>query len=322
MCIQWNADPFGSYSTMPGSFLYGSFIQTSILEVEDALRGFVSTVLWWIEDSDDPRAIDLRENWNAISESTPSEIAFARAAARLGLDPYETGEWPRSLPELVESSLSDDQPSPLVDDFLSVVRPETALPLWKWLGEISEVQTLSRSPRGSASIDFGGRAGQAGVDAARTLRRNLEIGESPIDSVASVARSSGIKSLEFEPHNHRPDDAIWAAVGYRNDRAVMIGPMPKHSTGVRFLEARGLFHALFTCGNGPRLVTRGHDWDQQASRGFAAELLAPRTALLKASSDDYEDEGRGDCVKELGQKFGVSFELIERQLQNAERYDA
>ena len=82
---------------------------------------------------------------------------------------------------------------------------------------------------------------------------------------------------------------------------------------MRFLDARGLYHGLFTCDSSQRLVTRAYTWDQQASRAFAAELLAPREALTSRAPE------RADraAVDQFAQEFGASTKVIENQLENA-----
>jgi len=81
----------------------------------------------------------------------------------------------------------------------------------------------------------------------------------------------------------------------------------------RFLDARGLFHGLFTSHSSQRLVTRAYTWDQQASRAFAAELLAPRAALA-ARFPAWADRA---AVEQLAQEFLASTRVIENQLENA-----
>ncbi len=85
------------------------------------------------------------------------------------------------------------------------------------------------------------------------------------------------------------------------------------SRSLRFLVARGLYHALFACAESERLVTDAYTWDQQASRAFAAELLAPQAGLTARTG------GRTDHskVEELAKEFGASTMVIEKQLENA-----
>ena len=95
-------------------------------------------------------------------------------------------------------------------------------------------------------------------------------------------------------------------------RIVLAAPPVRHDSQ-RFLEARGLYHSLFSCTNSGRLVTDAFTWDQQASRTFAAELLAPQQALV-ARTMGGADPAR---VRSLAEEFQVSAMVIQNQLQNA-----
>jgi hypothetical protein len=323
LCAGWSADPDGVYDRMPGSFLYGSMVHLNPIDVEDSLREFITTVLRWIDDSVDERAIDLKDNWKAINSSSDAEAAFARSAAKMGLDPYALSEWPSGLPELLEASLSEDVADPIANDFLAVARQATAIPMWKWVRDVVDSGALAAIPKDYSlvtKLPLQHHAGQAGVIAAHRVRQELDLDNDARVEIADVAKKAGFGALKFESHNHRPDNSVKVAVGWQNGSdPVIIGPPPPLPTVRRFVEARGLFHALFTCGNGPRLVTRGHDWDQQASRGFAAELLAPRTAMISIINSDPDYEDRVAAIASLAKKYEVGPELIAWQLENAER---
>ena len=82
--------------------------------------------------------------------------------------------------------------------------------------------------------------------------------------------------------------------------------------GGRFLLARSLF--IENASNaGCRLVTNSHSWDQRASRAFAAEFLAPASALSKRISGGSVTERE---IDHLAEEFGVGSQLIQRQIEN------
>lgn len=64
-------------------------------------------------------------------------------------------------------------------------------------------------------------------------------------------------------------------------------------------------------------MTRAHTWDQQATRAFAAELLAPQAALCERARRDMEPDERLELQQELASEFRVSTEVIRLQLRNA-----
>ncbi len=146
VAANWVADPDNSYLTMPGTFLYGSIAAVDVQEAEDALRSLVGTVLRWTEDSTDPRAVRLRANWQAITNADPEEVAFCRAAGRMGLDPYDISSWPSGLVDLLET-LSEENPPPIVTDFLSSAAAEDAAPLWYWVEQARHAGRLGAAAK-------------------------------------------------------------------------------------------------------------------------------------------------------------------------------
>ena len=80
----------------------------------------------------------------------------------------------------------------------------------------------------------------------------------------------------------------------------------------RFRLARSLFLRHFTAAPGRRLITAAHTWDQRASRAFAAEFLAPASALAKhiRGPVSFSD------IDKLGDEYRVSPLVIEHQIDN------
>ena len=81
-------------------------------------------------------------------------------------------------------------------------------------------------------------------------------------------------------------------------------------------EARALYHATFACGAGPRLLTEARTWDQQASRAFAAELLAPQAELKARFDDGAWAENPEAVVGSLATEYRVSEMIVWLQLKN------
>jgi hypothetical protein len=108
------------------------------------------------------------------------------------------------------------------------------------------------------------------------------------------------------------DSAIDALV--HNNGVLRLAGLQRGVQNRRFLLARALHHGEFaTTSDSPsRLLTRGHDWLQAASRAFAAEILAPAAALAARldKSSSWEDEDA------LAAEFDVSSMVIAHQLQN------
>jgi len=136
----------------------------------------------------------------------------------------------------------------------------------------------------------------------------------PLSCVREVGQRIAAAFVETPDQNHVPGHNLHAIVGWsQNRRLVIAGRRPARPDSQRFLDARGLYHGLFACKSGQRLVTKAYTWDQQASRAFAAELLAPREAL-SARIPRLADSA---AVEQLANEFEVSTRLIENQLENA-----
>ena len=64
---------------------------------------------------------------------------------------------------------------------------------------------------------------------------------------------------------------------------------------------------------GPSLLSSLTTERQAQSRAFAAEFLAPAVSLRRRIPGDYVEDER---IDDLGREFGVSSELIRRQIRN------
>lgn len=315
--VFWSADDQDAYPHMPGYFVEFGLVSVPREEVRRDLSEFVAKVLSRVEDLADERVKNLRENWNAILGADAAESAFCCAAGRMGLDPYDSESWDRALLDLIESQIGDDPDTPLVADFLESAEIRTAPEAWKWIVHAEESLGLAEAPRSVALARHCGDAATCGYDLARQVRAQAGLGEhQALRNVSDASNALGIESFAFVEHNHLPTRRFNAAVGWRDNReAVIAGPRPPRDGDRRFLEARGLYHAAVACDRGPRLVTKAHTWDQQVSRAFAAELLAPSAALV-ARTEPREND-MGSLIQTLADEYAVSTRVIEHQLENA-----
>src|SRR5262249_13193393 len=125
-----------------------------------------------------------------------------------------------------------------------------------------------------------------GYQLARQIRSKMNLQPvRKISSISEVANATLKKEITFEQVASPPISTLRAIVGETSNKLIVAGNIPHPAHAKRFLEARCIFHAInyqmsqleaAPC----RLVTSAFSWDQKASRAFAAELLAPRQALL------------------------------------------
>jgi Zn-dependent peptidase ImmA (M78 family) len=318
----WVPDGESDYPSMPGYFLYGSSVQVSVQETEQELRTFVNTVLRWLEKQNVREVERVRENWDAIVNADPEEVAFCRASGRMGLDPYSASSWPEDLVTTLEGASSDSRKD-LVGDWLDVASPVNAKASWDWVAHAANKLKLMGAPQSRVRpTSYDRVGGQAGFLTALKLKSDLGLDPSaPVTDLSRLAEGLGIGEYSLQLHNHVPSPRIRAAVGWRSQgKPVIAGPAPTSLENKRFVEARGLYHALFGAKTGPRLVTTAHTWDQQVSRGFAAEILAPRSAVLSRLEQCQDEQEQGEVAATLAKELGVSSELVERQWWNGRKY--
>lgn len=317
--IAWFPDDALANPSMPGYFLYAGVERLDRQDVMAAAGEFVAKVLSWCDGVTDGRVDRLRADWDAITSADPDEQAFCRAAGMMGLDPYYLADWNPGVAELLSTGLGARAGEPLVDDLLESAEPASASALWQWISDTE--RSLDLTSGAVNIIDAGSgfrRAKDQGYFVARQLRSLAGLApDAPLDDLPSVATKLGVGNFLFEDHNHRPNSAVRATVGWREgSNAVVAGPRPASAAGRRFLESRGLYHAIVGCRRGPRLVTRAHTWDQQAARAFAAELLAPQRALASQARPDMEPDERQSLQDDLAARYQVSPEVVRLQLEN------
>lgn len=315
--VAWFADDIDSYPHMPGQFVESGSVRVPTMEVAEALRAFVSGVLKRVSAVEHERVSRLTDAWSAITNASSEEAAFCRSAGRLGLDPYRSNQWSSQLLNLLEAELGTERP--LVIDFLEATEPSTAPETWKWIVDAERMNKLQRAPQSKRPNLFGNaNPAIAGYELASRLRSISGLKEMPLADLKLAADALGLPRFAVEERNHLYSASVRAAIGWSGGKLpVLAGPAPKRETSRRFLHARGLFHAAYTCEAGPRLVTDAHTWDQQASRAFAAELLAPRAALVGRVQSAIGGEDWDDLVKSLADEYRVGELVIEHQLENA-----
>ena len=318
--IAWYGDDTDAFRSMPGYYLNSGFATIRTIDGMSGMSEFVNRVLKRCETLQDTRVDGLRSAWSAITNADKDEQDFCRAAGRMGLDPYATDEWEEGLVDLIESGFGSRFEDEIVSDLLESTTPSSAIRIWQWVSEAEH--SLGLKAGAYDQLDTGmecRRAKDLGYAVARSFRELAGINtEMPIANLEAAARNIQGFSFSFETRNHLPGNAILATVGWGSDNtAIVAGPDPGSSTTTRFRSSRGLYLALLGCRRGPRLLTSAYTWDQQASRAFAAEFLAPQAALREFALQDMTIDERRTSQQKLATHFGVSPIVIEKQWRNA-----
>ena len=316
--VEWQEDLRDSMPNMPCEFIERGSEQLDPNVTQDLLAEFINGVLGRAAQVDDTRVHEMMDQWRAIQAANSEERDFCILAGRMGVNPYAHEEMTDELTRFLEQSTSNPE-NPLVRDLTEVARPDSVVQQWSWLCNVATELELKSNPvelpftippRSTPPPRFGYHLAHLVRDAANTPR------ESPLDSVELTAREVLGRKLRIEDRNHVPGRGIRAIVGRSasDGDIVVAGPRPLRSDSQRFQNARGLYHAIVTTQDSPRLVNDSFSWDQKASRAFAAELLAPQQALVDRVSPSGADSSN---VESLSREFQASNYVIEKQLQNA-----
>lgn len=251
----------------------------------------------------------LESEWLAIRSLDSDEREFCRAAALMGLDPFNVSEqtadlitrvWNRTVPGIREEAFGAAQ-----ERSLGAIE--------HWLGPTLEAAEQGRSGAdwrtvreavqdGSVSEDLPWRRGHHD---ARAVREELDAtpGKFAFDEAGPLAIWSQ-SSLSPSPRIH-------GCVASDSPSCVMVrrvGP------GKRFLLARALGDYIGRKEPGPALLGTLDTARQGQSRAFAAEFLAPAEWIRKqVGSAEAVDE---KAVDEFAEELDVSSWVVQHQIEN------
>lgn len=274
-------------------------------ELEEQFRILVDAVIERLR-SNGALPETLESEWKAINSLDPDEREFCRAAALLGVDPFDASD---SLAAAIVKFREDIVPS-LLDDALAVGNADSLPELSEW---------MKRSLRNLEGVESGNdwadmrpnlpRASPAppwerGCELARSVRRRLGVGDGrfDFDSQGSLA----VHSEEARPPSGRVEGLVAA------DRPACV-TAPRGQAGKRFLLGRALGDYLSRSEPGPSLLSSLATDRQALSRAFSAEFLAPAEAIRKRLKGGLAE---AEEVDDLSDEFGVPSELIRRQVEN------
>ena len=311
--VEWQDDKDGTLPHMPGEFTgHGSeWVPTQV--AQDALGEFVRKVLGRVAGLEDERVQALRSDWQAIENADEDEAEFCAAAGRIGIDPYDPDEMTDELAAFIEGI---DPEQPLARDLMEVAEPTSITAQWSWVKEATD--TLKIGPMANLFQASARKADtlpyKYAYELAGEIRARAGIGESqPVDEISTVARRvAGVPCLLRE-RNHLAAPGVRAVVGRSHTGEIVVAGPHRLPESERFHTARALYEALFACEASARLITNAFTWDQQASRAFAAELLAPQAALAQRVPESADKT----TVEDLAAEYRVSTAVVSLQLKNA-----
>ncbi|MDE2927414.1 MAG: ImmA/IrrE family metallo-endopeptidase [Acidobacteriota bacterium] len=264
----------------------------------------------------------LEEEWAAIQTGDKDEIEFCETAAGLGWDPYDLDDEGREnviwLAELLDG--------PVLEEAIAALEPVTLKQSTLTIASAIDHAKSNRLsldrlncvlPQVLLGSDYVGvYPWDAGYDAARRLRRELDLDGNPLPTDAAIAEALG-EDPESLARMRQPvvfqeapliDGVITGGEG--DNPAFAFRSLDDYHW--RFHFCRGIAEVLAPPST-DTLLTRAHSERQQRNRAFAAEFLAPSSGLRKKVSGPVVD---AEDIDELAVEFGVSSRVIEHQVVN------
>lgn len=282
-------------------------------DVRSALRTLIESTITRLDEQGVIKSA-LHEEWSAVVQLDAEEQAFAEAAARLGLDPFDTPDGTADALQWAGKVLEGD----LLSDFLDAVAVFDLEPSLAWvtksLGDFGSLaapaerallQSLGPVARRMKEQRWGQDPWHVGLAQARAVRQELQLEPTAhfdIDSfVSSRVRPLSLRGLDAVGDDK---DGIRLMLSRR-------GPRPDR----RFAGARALWHALNHESAAPFLLTDARAYRQKVERAFAAELLAP-TAGIAALTGGPATSVDAQTVDRIARHFDVRALLIDHQIEN------
>jgi hypothetical protein len=303
------------WASFPSQHAQVSFIEPRPEEIVQLERDAVETDLMdlveTVIDRTNGSSPQLLEAWDRVRRSIadPDEFNYCVASGRLGLDPYDPDG-----PDLAELAAGIQEP--LFQDISEVVEVSDLVAAAEWTRE--QELRLKLFPETDLSA-FGAFAKDellhpawyAGQVSAELLRAHTGVPtEDPRLAVDQLL--GGIIAEGGELTSSGP--AGVTALLHRSDSSAKIGAVARSARQRRFRTLAATYLAWTASGGEDHAATEAHTRRQQASRAFAAEMVAPRQALLaRAPREGFDDD---DLLFWAGE-FVCPYETIKWQAYRA-----
>ena len=266
-------------------------------QVEDTLMDMLEAVLARL-DAKGAAHQELASAWDRVRTSIgdADELAYCKVSGKLGLDPYDPAS-----PDLTE--FTSNLPDSIFEDISDAAFLEELLPTTEWLANAKDVWRRAPQIDVAAFGDFPDdrfdlAAWEVGRHAADVFRENTgAYGDNPRRHLERVF--GGILLRNSASFSQAP--ASIAALVARNDTGANIATVARSAREQRFKVGAAAYISWAAAPGEDRVATPAFTRRQQASRAFAAELLAPRVYLQNRAprhgfTPDQIEDVAGDLV--------------------------
>ena len=277
-------------------------------ELESEFRNLIYAVIERLHGRPEAGAAadSLGRAWNAVNSLDADEREFSRAAALLGIDPFDVQD---SVADAIVAFWERANPS-VREDALASASQDSLTRVAAWLDDA--IETLAEDGNDNDWSDIRRALPQLataepwtrGYALARAARARIGVNGGRFD----FAQRGPLAILHHE--TPLPSNRIHGLVAADGPACVTA---PRRESSKRFLIARALGDYLGRSAPGPGMLSSLATDRQAQSRAFAAEFLAPAESLRRRLAGNAVEADRADY---LARTFGVSSEVIRRQIQN------
>ena len=263
---------------------------------------------------------DLQTVWSAVQETTPEEESYCQMIGALGLSPYADNSAIDELLFQLEEVAGERFAMDLClvarpHDFASFVRNATAAKTATEGAPEADLTPLLSVPL--PAENFLTPAWKRGVQAAQKVRAELGVkntdptGGTSLLVALGLAPTVGGATPDAELLSDEGMPIVGAVV--REEHKVRVGLLQRGKPQRRFATARAAYAAWTSESNCGRLLTQAVTRDQQSSRAFAAEMMAPFEFIRGQAT-----KGRlsRDVISDLASELSVAADVVWKQAVN------
>jgi hypothetical protein len=297
------------------NFIEDVTASVAIDRVRLVLSSFVEQVLARLREKGLTNS-DAHEAWKRVKETTEQEEAYCRLIGSMGLSPYVSHPDIDVALETIADKISDSM--------LTDLCQAASIGSFKLAAQLTEgvTQALAKSQparlhdllKVQRPLDATSKAYEWGYRATDAARSALGIAnDDPSGHKAFFERLDFDLNFGSEVSLDATNSSLIIGAVAREDDAMQVS-VAGTSAARKFAGARAAFLAWSQGRKASRLVTSGKTRDQQASRAFAAELLAPSKYLKKRLGS--RGEVSSFALDKISEEMGIASTVVRYQAIN------
>ena len=257
------------------------------------------------------------EAWALVQATEPDQEMYCRLIGSLGLSPYDDNGQVDHILEAVSEVLHPNVLADLCQAVDSSSLRHVSDIVTRVVPSLTNGRTIDLSILNEISVpvDAAPKPWRRGVDAANRVRGHLRVSARDprgVEAFFDALHLDTSASIQL-PLAAADNGRVTAAIQRSSDPEMRVALIESGEAQRRFTATRAVFLGWLEGGSTSRLVTGAKTRDQQASRAFAAEMLAPH-AYIKARAGGRTLRSRR--VDEIADELGTSSAVVRYQASN------